>query len=80
MKRFHIVFGLIIVVVFLLTGQYMEYVENRLLPDGTRMLNRSRHIYILLVGLVNLGIGTYFTPRSRGWRRTLQIAGSVLIV
>ena len=44
------------------------------------MLYRSRHIYILLTGLLNLGIGTYFTPRSRGWRRTLQIVGSVLIV
>lgn len=80
MKRFHLIFGLAIVIVFLLTGQYMEYVHNRQLPDGTRMLYRSRHIYLLLAGLLNLGIGTYFSARSRGWRRTLQIIGSVLIV
>jgi hypothetical protein len=80
MKRFHLIFGLAIVIVFLLTGQYMEYVHNRLLPDGTRMLYRSRHIYLLLTGLLNLGIGTYFVPRSRGWRRSLQIVGSMLIV
>jgi len=80
MKRFHIVFGLIVVIVFILTGQYMEYVGNPLLSDGTRMLYRSRHIYLLLAGLLNLGIGSYFTPRPGGWRRTLQVIGSVLIV
>ena len=80
MKRFHLIFGIVVVVVFLLTGQYMEYVGNRQLPDVTRMLYRSRHIYLLLTGLVNLVIGTYFVFRARGWRRTLQIAGSLLIV
>ena len=80
MKRFHLVFGLVVVIVFLLTGQYMEYIHNRLLPDGTRMLYRSRHIYILLAGLLNLVIGTYFVPQPRGGRRTLQILGSILIV
>ena len=80
MKRFHLIVGLVVVVVFLLTGQYMEYVHNRLLPDGPRMLYRSRHIYLLLSGLLNLGIGIYFTPRQPGWRRTLQIIGSLLIV
>jgi hypothetical protein len=54
MKRIHLVFGLSVMVVFLLTGQYMEYVHNRLLPDGTRVLYRSRHIYLLLAGLINL--------------------------
>ena len=80
MKRFHLIIGLTVVFVFLLTGQYMEYVHNRLLPDGPRMLYRSRHIYLLLSGLLNLGIGIYFTPRQPGWRRTLQIIGSLLIV
>ena len=80
MKRIHIVLGLIVVFVFLLTGQYMEYVQNWNLPDGTRMLYRSRHIYLLLAGLLNLGIGIYFTARPNGWRRNLQIAGSLLMI
>jgi hypothetical protein len=79
MKRFHLIFGLAVVIVFLLTGQYMEYVHNRQLPDGTRVLYRSRHIYLLLAGLINLVIGTYFVPRAPSWRRTIQIAGSTLI-
>ena len=57
----------------------MEYLHNRQLPDGQRMLYRSRHIYLLLAGLLNLVIGIYLTARQ-GWRRTLQIVGSLLIV
>ena len=80
MKRFHLIVGLTVIVIFLLTGQYMEYVHNRLLPDGTRMLYRSRHIYLLLAGLLNLAIGTYFVPQPHGWRRTIQIVGTILII
>lgn len=80
MKRFHLIIGLTVVVIFLLTGQYMEYVHNRLLPDGTRMLYRSRHIYFLLAGLLNLILGSYFVPQPQGWRRKIQIIGTILIV
>ena len=80
MKRLHLIVGLIVVVIFLLTGQYMEYVHNRLLPDGTRMLYRSRHIYLLLSGLLNLILGVYFVPQSGGWRKNVQIVGTILIV
>ena len=57
MKRIHLVFGLVLVLVFLLTGQYMEYVHNRTLPDGIRILYRSRHIYLLLNALINITLG-----------------------
>ncbi|PYS73641.1 MAG: hypothetical protein DMF69_04235 [Acidobacteria bacterium] len=62
MKRFHLIFGLLLVIAFLLTGQYMDRFLQHLqsMPDGPRMLYRSRHIYILLSGLINLGIGAYF--------------------
>ena len=80
MRRFHLILGLIVVVVFLLTGQYMEYVHNRLLPDGMRMLYRSRHIYFLLAGILNLSLGLYMVPRPDGRRRTVQIVGSILIL
>jgi peptidoglycan/LPS O-acetylase OafA/YrhL len=50
------------------------------LDDGIRMLFPSRHIYILLAGLLNLGIGAYFDYRKQLWRRVLQIVGSCLII
>ena len=44
------------------------------------MMFRSRHIYILLAGLINLGLGAYLSDRSQGWRKVLQIAGSALVI
>lgn len=81
MKRFHLVFGLVVIIVFLLTGQYMDRYHNHLafMADGPRMLYRSRHIFILMSGLLHLGIGTYFSSRATAMRRALQITGSILI-
>jgi len=80
MKRIHFVFGLVLVLVFLLTGQYMEYVHNRTLPHGVRVLYRSRHIYLLLNALINIALGLYVQYAPSGWRRSLEIIGSVLII
>jgi hypothetical protein len=82
MKRFHLIFGIVVVLIFLLTGQYMDKFLHHLagMPDGPRMLYRTRHIYILLSGLLNLGIGTYFSYGVTRWRRILQFLGSGLIV
>jgi hypothetical protein len=81
MKRFHLIFGLIVLVVFLLTGQYMDRYHEHLMytPDGPRMLYRTRHIFILMSGLLHLGIGSYFSYRVQTWRRALQMLGSALI-
>ena len=81
MKRFHVVFGLVVLIVFLLTGQYMDRYHDHLefMADGPRMLYRSRHIFILMSGLLHLGIGTYFSYRPTATRRALQIVGSILI-
>ena len=81
MKKVHLIFGILVVVGFLLTGQYMDKFHNHLagVPDGPRLLYRTRHIFILLAGLLNLGIGAYFTYRIQTWRRTMQLLGSLLI-
>ena len=81
MKRFHLIFGLLVLVVFLLTCQYMDRFHEHLryTPDGPRMLYRTRHIFILLSGLLHLGIGSYFAYRTQTWRRALQMLGSALI-
>lgn len=43
------------------------------------MLYRTRHIFILMSGVLHLGIGSYFSYRVQMWQRVLQILGSVLI-
>ena len=82
MKRFHAGFGLVVVIVFLLTGQYMDKYLHHLrgMPDGPRMLFRTRHIFILLAGLIHIGIGAYFTFHKTQTRRLMQMLGSGLIV
>lgn len=81
MKRFHLIFGLTVVVVFLLTGQYMDRVHHHLMymADGPRLLYRTRHIFILMSGLLHVGIGSYFIYRSGRTRRALQKTGSIMI-
>jgi hypothetical protein len=60
----------------------MDKYHNHLhgMQDGMRMLYRTRHIFILLAGLLNIGIGSYFTYRSMAWGIAIQVVGSVLIV
>ena len=81
MKRFHLIFGLTVLVVFLLTGQYMDRVHYHLMymADGPRLLYRTRHIFILMSGLLHVGLGTYLSLHQTTVRRALQIIGSVLI-
>jgi hypothetical protein len=59
----------------------MDRYHNHMIgvEDGVRMLYRTRHIFILLTGLLNLGIGAYFNYRQEMWRRILQVSGSALI-
>ena len=82
MKLIHQITGILFIVIFLLTGQYMDfyYPDMDGVGDGFRMMLRSRHIYILLAGLVNLGIGVYFIQQRARWRKALQLTGSGLLL
>ena len=80
MKTLHRIFGLLVILAFLLTGQFMEFHEVSKMDDGARMMFRSRHIFILLAGLINLGVGVYFVYWQQRWRKILQLAGSMLLL
>jgi heme A synthase len=82
LKPLHLILGLALVIVFLFTGQFMKFHHPpvRELEDGARMMFRSRHIFILLAGLINLGLGAYLAHSSQRWRKVLQIAGSALLL
>jgi hypothetical protein len=81
MRKLHLAFGIFVLLAFLLTGQYMDKYYHHMIgiADGTRLLYRTRHIFILLAGLLNLGLAAYFTYRLQLWRRCLQLLGSGLI-
>jgi hypothetical protein len=78
----HLIFGSLVLIAFLLTGQYMDKYYHHMVgaPDGVRLLYRTRHIFILLSGLTHLGIGAYFTYRSNTRARIAQLIGSCLII
>ena len=82
MRHLHKISGVILIIIFVLTGQYMDKFYNHLdgMEDGLRMFFRSRHIYILLCALINLGLGIYVMLSEQVWRKILQISGSVFIL
>ncbi len=67
--------------IFLFTGVYMRWNFPEIYGDNQamRMMFRASHIYILLVGLLNLALGSYFVWSSESWKRALQAIGSILI-
>src|SRR5262245_57171144 len=82
MWRLHLLIGLVGVLAFLASGQYMDRVHDHLrgMEDAQRLLFRSTHIYLLLTSLLNLALGLYLTASLPGWRRWLQLLGSGLVL
>lgn len=82
MKLLHLLVGALALLVFLLTGQYMDYLDVRsgALGETARVMYRSRHIYLLLAGLVNLGLGSYYGDGAGGGRKAIQVLGSALVL
>ena len=78
----HRVIGVITVIAFLGTGVYMrKYLpEPSISTSLMRMLYRSAHVYLLLSGLTNIALGSYFVPSRSSGVRTIQGIGSALIM
>ncbi len=82
LKHFHMLFGLAALATFLATGFYMRTGLGRLeeLEPLTRLLYRSRHIYILAAAMVHLALGCYLLPARDRLPRFLQRLGSSLLL
>jgi len=78
----HLIFGLIVFFVFLVTGKFMrvDFPDKEIIPQELHLLMRSRHIYILLSSLIHILLGLYFQYQKETWRKILQILGSVLLI
>jgi len=82
LARFHFWFGIFGLVVFLLTGQYMDYAHQHLenMADKPRLYFRSAHIYIFLCSLLSLFLGAYYKHATKNYVRYLQYFISFLLV
>ena len=82
MSYVHLIFGLIVFIVFVTTGRYMrvDFPDKDVIPQELRLLMRSRHIYILFSALIYLALGVYLQIRPQLWRRILQYGGSAVLI
>jgi hypothetical protein len=82
MAWFHLIFGILLFVVFTQTGKYMrtDFPDKDAIPQELRILMRSRHIYILFSALIHMALGIYLRLRPARWRKVVQVVGSVVLV
>lgn len=78
----HLVIGFFVIAVFLLTGYHMRFHIHQLMEANERLRFslRGNHVYILLLGLLNLGLGAYMRISQTMWRAYLQLVGSLMIL
>lgn len=78
MRRVHWWMGTLTLITFLFIGSYMLYIHVppvETLDDATRMLYRSRHLYIMLAALSNLALA-----RSEFRTRLDRVIGVLVLV
>ncbi|MES1196318.1 MAG: hypothetical protein ABUL58_05175 [Steroidobacter sp.] len=80
--KMHRWLGLAAVLVFFSTGIVMRLHHLDQLSDdsGLRMLFRSRHIYMLFSGLLNIAVGLRYLIPATGRGSRIGVAGSVLLM
>ena len=81
MRWIHLIFGLLLFVIFTQTGSFMraDFPDKEAISQELRLLMRSRHIYILFSALIHLALGTYMRMSAAGSQRLLQYAGSLML-
>ena len=82
MPYLHLIFGILLFIVFAVTGRFMrwDFPDKEIIPQDLRILMRSRHIYILFSALLHLLLGVYLQISVKTWRKVLQILGSILLI
>ncbi len=81
-RTVHLVIGIFVIAVFLLTGYHMKFHIHQVMEadERLRFSLRGNHIYILLLGLLNLSLGAYLKVSQTVWRAYLQLVGSLMIL
>lgn len=78
----HLWVGLATIVVFWATGQFMDHWNLGQMPieSALHQLYRSRHIYLLFGGLVNLAVSMRYVLPTSGEGSRVAVAGSLLML
>jgi hypothetical protein len=81
MSYFHLIFGILLFIVFTITGRFMrsDFPDKQEIDQAFRILMRSRHIYILFSALIHLALGIYLQMRPLVWQKAVQITGSAVL-
>jgi|TARA_B110000971_G_C19662725_1_gene343081 hypothetical protein len=79
--KIHFYTGIGIVIVFLLTGQYIHHNYDHLksMELMNRALFRAGHLYILLFGLIHISLGTHFKMMKNKLLKKTQFLGSLIM-
>ena len=82
LRKVHLATGLLLLIIFPLTGAYLRLRIPHLMQQSDRMRfsMRGNHIYILLSSLVHLSLGAYLRLSVTRWLVRLQAAGSILLL
>jgi len=82
LRKIHFISGLILLIIFPVTGVYMRYRIPHLMEENDRLRfsMRGNHIYILLSGLIHLSLGMYLRRSSIKWQSRVQTVGSALLI
>jgi len=80
LKTAHLIIGTIGLLLFVLQGQYMANVlEVSELADGTRLMYRSSHLYLMLASAINIVVGCYM-PTDLALGIFHRITSSLLLI
>ena len=83
LRHTHLITGLLLILFFLLSGQYMQH-TLRLSEqpfDAQRMMYRASHLYLLLVGVMNTVVACYWQPFKSRFSRPIQgLSSSALLL
>jgi len=79
--RLHLYLGIVIIIIFLLTGQYMHHNYNHLqdMEMMNRALFRAGHLYILLFGLIHVALGSSFKIAEKVIFKNIQRVASLVM-
>ena len=82
LKIFYLAVGLSSLVFFAWTGRYLlsAYPQKEELDTGFRVMLRSRHIFLLLISLAEIGIGVYIQTSRKFLFLAVQITATAFII